>query len=139
MARKSDHVQLSFRIEPALHRKLKKAAEADRTTVNAQIKWRIERTFEQDLEQRQEEIVRDMENIWHRFAERFFELRLQEDILSALVEDNYGKAKVLAGEILRARAQQAHERGEKDRRDAAKIARWRAEQLAKDPGAGGAS
>src|SRR5262249_8277567 len=83
------HVQLSFRIDPELHQKLKREADENRTTVNAEIKWRVSRTFEQNLTRSQEEIVRDMEISWHRYADRFFELPLHDDILSALAERNY--------------------------------------------------
>jgi hypothetical protein len=129
MARKSDHVQLSLRIEPELHEKLKQSAEKHRTTVSAEIKWRIDRTFERDLAQRQEDLIQDMEITWHRYAIRFTEIAWQNEILSALVEDDFAKAKAFAGELLKVRARAALERSEKDSRDAAKIERWRAEQL----------
>jgi hypothetical protein len=66
-----------------------------------------------------------MEISWHRYADRFLELPLHDDILSALAERNYAKAEAFAVEILRARAVTARERSEKDSRDAAAIERSR--------------
>jgi hypothetical protein len=103
MARKPNQVQLSFRIDKELHQKLVRAAEQHRTTVNAEMKWRIDRSFEQDRSRKLEDLVEDLEKVWYRYATRFLELDYQDDLLAALVERDYEKARVLANAILKSR------------------------------------
>jgi hypothetical protein len=131
MARKPNHVQLSFRIDKDMHQKLVHAAQQHRTTVNAEMKWRIDRSFEQDRAQEFEISVQDFEVTYHRYADRFLELDLQDDILSALAERNYDKASTLAITVLKNRESRTQERLEKTKREAEALARGRAESEAR--------
>jgi DNA-binding GntR family transcriptional regulator len=123
MAAKPNQVQLSFRINDDLHRRLVRAAEQNHTTINTEMKWRIERSFEQDRTRKLDEIVDDLEIAWGRFGERFLELELQETILSALADRNYEQARALAVSVLRSRESNARKRQEKARRDAEALTR----------------
>jgi hypothetical protein len=121
MAAKPNQVQLSFRINTDLHQRLVRVAAQNRTTINTEMKWRIERSFEQDRTRKLGEIVESLDIVWHRFESRFLELELQDEILSALVERNYDKARVLAVSILKNREDLARKQHDKATREAAAL------------------
>jgi hypothetical protein len=123
MARKPNQVQLSFRINDDLHRKLVRAAEQNRTTINTEMKLRIERSFEQDRSRKLEDLVEHLEQVWYRYGVRFLELDLQDELLSALAGQDFDKARVLANAILKTREANLRERLDKTSRDVKASAR----------------
>ncbi len=94
--RQKPFVNATLRIDESLHRRLRKAADAKGMTLNAEILWRLERTFEQDSLRTIEAVSADLEICWARFGDRFSARELDDEILMALENRNFDRARSLA-------------------------------------------
>jgi|SRR5579872_1625631 len=84
MARKpSDIVQPNLRIREDLRRRLEREAKKRGVSLNNEMTYRLDRSFEQDAMRSNEEISEDMKNIWARYGEMFHSLNKQGDLIRA--------------------------------------------------------
>jgi hypothetical protein len=96
MARKqkpSTTTQIKIRIREDTRRRLEKAAEIGRRSINAEMAWRLDASFDRQDMLTLRGVAADMENRWARYGQLFHELNKQGDLIratEALVEQVEG-------------------------------------------------
>ena len=106
MARR-EHVSINLRITPALHDTVTRLAEEHRTSLNNQLRLMIENSVDAEARRRLDDISRDMEIHWARFAARHLRMDLADELADAVMEMGDAapvKLKVLAQLIIKHRA-----------------------------------
>jgi hypothetical protein len=109
----ADWVQVNLRIRNELHRRLEREARANGASLNNEMRVRLERSLEAESLRTVNNIVDDMEINWHRYAERFMALDLGEDILKALEDRDFAKARALALALRKGQERIARERAQR--------------------------
>jgi hypothetical protein len=92
-------VNATLRIDADLHQRLRKAADARHGTLNSEVKWRLERSFQEDATRTLDDLVKSMKNTWILYGERFLALRISEEILQAIRDGNFERASVLVASL----------------------------------------
>ena len=84
MARKpSDIVQPNLRIREELRRRLEREAKKRDVSLNNEMTYRLERSFDEDATRSNAEVSADMKNVWARYSEVFHSLNKQGDLIRA--------------------------------------------------------
>jgi hypothetical protein len=99
-----DIANVNLRIRETLRAKLERAAEEHRMSLNNEIRLRLEDSLETDARRGFDDIRRDMEICWARFAARFTRMELGDQLADAVVRGEAEKAKTLARLIIEHRA-----------------------------------
>jgi hypothetical protein len=83
-----DTAHINLRIRESLRRKLEREAKAHRTSLNNEIRLRLEDSLEKGAARDLDGIAADMKNVWARYSERFLLLDLEEQLARALAKTN---------------------------------------------------
>jgi hypothetical protein len=78
--------QVRVRLDPDLLGRLVQESDRHRRTFNAEIRLRLEASFEQDARRRLEDICADMHVAWGRFAARFLRVELADELADAVLQ-----------------------------------------------------
>jgi hypothetical protein len=97
MARKPlDIANINLRIRESLRAKLAREAERNRTSLNNEIRLRLEDSLEKGATSSLDDIAADMKAVWARYGERFLCLGLEADLAEALAQSTDPKVATLA-------------------------------------------
>jgi hypothetical protein len=77
-------VQVNLRIKETLRRKLEREADKHQTSLNNEMRLRLEKSFNAPAAYDLSEIAGDMRRAWDRYGERHLRLRLEEDLIAAM-------------------------------------------------------
>jgi hypothetical protein len=92
----SKGVQVNLRIRESLRRRLAAAAHRNGTSLNNEMRVRLERSLEVESLRSVNDVAQDLEICWLRYGDRFVARELEEDILAALEARDFDKARALA-------------------------------------------
>jgi hypothetical protein len=108
MARKPlDIATINVRIRESLRAKLAREAEKHRTSLNNEIRLRLEDSLEKAAARDLDKIAADMKVAWARYGERFLLLGLEADLAEALAQSTDPKVATLARAWLHTRRTQS--------------------------------
>jgi hypothetical protein len=103
--RKKPFVNATLRIDEDQHRRLMKAAKGHGTTLNAEIKWLIDRGLEQGEKRSQAALIDDLAAATAEFLAEMGPIRkLQDALVAAVLDSDFYKARELALELRRHRS-----------------------------------
>jgi hypothetical protein len=93
-------VQVNLRIKESLRRKLEREADKHQTSLNNEMRLRLEDSFGATAERDLDETAGEMKRAWERYGERFLRLRLEDDLIAAMeksVDPEVAKAAQVIG------------------------------------------
>jgi hypothetical protein len=102
MDRKSK-IALNLRLSKELHRRLEREAKRRGASLNSEMTYRLERSFEIEAIRSNEIIAADIKANWLHFADRFLALTLEDDLARALAKSTDQKVAAMAGVWLKLR------------------------------------
>jgi hypothetical protein len=105
--------QVKLRIDEDQFRHVQKFAAEHHTTINATVRWLIDRGIEGMKLRTLNEVADDIEVSWARFGDRLLALANLEDLFTALAERRYEDARAFARELRKYQVAQAQKRLEK--------------------------
>jgi hypothetical protein len=114
---RTDTVQINFRVSEALRRKLNGAAFRNGTSINNEMRVRLEQSFEDESKRMFIDVAEDLKIAWQRFGERFVIRELESDILAALEARDFERAHAYAIAIRRTQEAAAKERTQRIERE----------------------
>jgi hypothetical protein len=79
-------VQVNLRLKESLRRELEREADKHQTSLNNEMRLRLEDSLEQAAKHDLFEIAGDIKRGWERFGERFLRLRLEDDLVAAMAK-----------------------------------------------------
>jgi hypothetical protein len=91
-----DTAHVNLRIREALRRKLEREAKKNRTSLNNEIRVRLEKSFEDSVVRALDEIAEDQKITWGRFSGRLLMLSLEDDLARELAQTKDPKIANLA-------------------------------------------
>jgi hypothetical protein len=100
-------IALNLRLSKELHRRLEREAKRRGVSLNSEMTYRLERSFEIEAMRSNDSIAEDIKQNWLRFADRFLALTLEDDIARALAKSSDQKVAALAGAWLKLRGEQS--------------------------------
>jgi hypothetical protein len=104
-------VQVNLRIKESLRRDLEREADKHQTSLNNEMRLRLEDSLKRAAQFDLVETVGEMNRAWERFGERFLRLRLENDLIEAMAKSTDPEV-AKAAEVL-----QLTERGLRRRRE----------------------
>ena len=81
-----DIAHVNVRIREALRRKLEREAKKNRTSLNNEVRVRLEKSFEDSAVRALDEIAEDQKITWGRFSGRLLMLSLEDDLARELAQ-----------------------------------------------------
>jgi Arc-like DNA binding domain len=81
-----DIAHVNVRIRESLRRKLEREAKKNRTSLNNEIRVRLEESFENSAVRDLDEIAADQKVTWGRFSRRLLLLSLEDDLARELAQ-----------------------------------------------------
>ena len=84
----TDVAHINLRIRESLRRKLEREAERHATSLNNEIRLRLEDSFQKEAKFELDTIRDDMETVWARYGDRFLRLELQDQFFEALAKED---------------------------------------------------
>jgi len=84
--RPDDPVSLVLRIRERLRARIEHHAKAHQTSINNEIRVRLENSFHAEATRSLDEIAVDMTRGWERYGERFLRLQLEDDLIAAMAK-----------------------------------------------------
>jgi hypothetical protein len=107
MARKPlDIANINLRIRESLRAKLEREAKKNRTSLNNEIRLRLEDSLEGGAARDLDDIATNMKAVWARYGERFLRLSLEDELAEALAQSTDPKVATLARAWLHTKATQ---------------------------------
>jgi hypothetical protein len=106
----AETVVTNLRIKEALRRALEREAEKHQVSLNKEMVWRLEKSFDDADKLTLHQIVQDLQINWLRFNERFLELEIEEGILTAIDQGDLEAARMAVNALRTARANAARPR-----------------------------
>jgi Arc-like DNA binding domain len=104
MRKPIDTAHVNLRIRESLRAKLEREAKAHRTSLNNEIRLRLEDSLEKAALRKADDIVNSMDTSWGRFENRFLLLGLEADLAEALAQSTDPKVMTLARAWLHTKA-----------------------------------
>ena len=104
MRKPVDTAHVNLRIRESLRAKLEREAKAHRTSLNNEIRLRLEDSLEKAAIRKTDDIVNSLNMAWGRFEERFLLLSLEDDLAEALAQSTDLKVMTLARAWLHTKA-----------------------------------
>jgi len=77
-------VQVNLRVQERLRRKLEREAHRHQTSLNSEMRLRLEDSFKAAAERDLDETAGETKRAWERYGERFLRLRLEDDLIAAM-------------------------------------------------------
>jgi hypothetical protein len=77
-------VQVNLRLKESLRRKLEREADKHQTSLNNEMRLRLEDSLTRAAQFNLVETVSKMDRAWERYGERFLRLRLEDDLIAAM-------------------------------------------------------
>jgi hypothetical protein len=96
MARKTPFTNVTLRIDQDLHGRLRKAADLRHGTLNSEVKWRLQRTFDDDRVRSLDRAAQDIEIVTYRLAKLFSDREIAMSVVEAVLAGDFERARVLA-------------------------------------------
>ena|SRR5262245_5294496 len=110
MAKNEKPVQTNLRIMSGLHRRLEVAAHKNGTSLNNEMRVRLERSLDGDSLSTLNDVAADIDIAWHKFSEHFATREIDDEILQAIEARNFDKAHALVRALRRHQASMAQQR-----------------------------
>src|SRR5262245_36528463 len=79
--------QVRVRLGPYLLNRLGQESDRHARTFNAEVRLRLEASFEQDARRRLEDICTELRVAWSRFSARFLRMELADELVDAVLQD----------------------------------------------------
>jgi hypothetical protein len=104
--------QINLRVAESLQRRLENAARQRGTSLNNEMRVRLEESFEIESLRSVNDVATDMAYHWSRFAERFLLLDLASEMVTAAEAGDFEKVRVMAGHFRKSQEAATRQRKE---------------------------